>query len=42
VLVPWKESLILSVLATALATAAGLIPAIHAVRLRIAEAIAYE
>jgi putative ABC transport system permease protein len=42
VTVPWKETLFLSVLAVGTATVAGLFPAIHAVRLRIAEAIAYE
>jgi putative ABC transport system permease protein len=42
VTVPWRETLILSALAVATATVAGLFPALHAVRLRIAEAIAYE
>ncbi len=42
VLVPWRQTLILSTLAIGTATIAGLVPAIHAVRLRIAEAIAYE
>jgi putative ABC transport system permease protein len=42
VTVPWRETLILSALAIATATVAGLFPALHAVRLRIAEAIAYE
>ena len=41
-MVPWKETLILSYVAIATATVAGLVPAVHAVRLRIAEAIAYE
>jgi putative ABC transport system permease protein len=39
---PWKETLVLAGLAVGTATFAGLIPALHAVRLRIAEAIAYE
>jgi putative ABC transport system permease protein len=39
---PWRETLILSCLAVGTATIAGLFPAIQAVRLRIAEAIAYE
>lgn len=39
---PWRETLVLSVLAVGTATIAGLFPALHAVRLRIAEAIAYE
>ncbi|HLW68337.1 MAG TPA: FtsX-like permease family protein [Gemmataceae bacterium] len=42
VTVPWKETLILSGLAIATATLAGMMPAYHAARLRIAEAIAYE
>jgi putative ABC transport system permease protein len=42
VTVPWKETLIISGLAVGLATLAGLLPALHAVRLRIAEAVAYE
>jgi putative ABC transport system permease protein len=42
VTVPWRETLILSGLAVATATLAGLVPAYHAARLRIAEAIAYE
>jgi putative ABC transport system permease protein len=39
---PWKETLVLAGLAVGTATFAGLFPALHAVRLRIAEAIAYE
>jgi putative ABC transport system permease protein len=39
---PWRETLALSALAVGTATLAGLVPALHAVRLRIAEAIAYE
>jgi putative ABC transport system permease protein len=39
---PWKETLALAGLAIGTATFAGLLPALHAVRLRIAEAIAYE
>jgi putative ABC transport system permease protein len=41
-LVPWKEGLGIGLVAVAAATLAGLIPAIHAVRLRIPDAIAYE
>jgi putative ABC transport system permease protein len=41
-LLPWKEALGIGVIAVAAATLAGLIPAIHAVRLRIPDAIAYE
>jgi len=40
--IPWRETLILSSLSVGIATLAGLFPAIHAVRIRIAEAIAYE
>jgi putative ABC transport system permease protein len=39
---PWRETLILSGLAIGSATIAGLFPAMQAVRLRIAESIAYE
>jgi putative ABC transport system permease protein len=39
---PWRETLILSSVAIVVATIAGLFPAIQAVRVRIAEAIAYE
>ncbi|HEV3144678.1 MAG TPA: FtsX-like permease family protein, partial [Gemmataceae bacterium] len=42
VAVPWRETFILSGLAIGTATLAGLVPAFHAARLRIAEAIAYE
>lgn len=42
VTVPWQETLTLSALAVGVATFAGLFPALHAVRLRIAEAIQYE
>jgi putative ABC transport system permease protein len=42
VVIPWKEAGIFALLALAIATLAGLPPAIHAGRLRIAEAIAYE
>jgi len=42
VTVPWKETLLLSAVAVGVATFAGLFPALHAVRLRIAEAIQYE
>lgn len=41
-IVPWKETLGIAVVAVGVATLAGLIPAIHAVRLRIVDAIAYE
>jgi putative ABC transport system permease protein len=41
-LVPWKEGLGIGLVAVLAATLAGLIPAIHAVRLRIPDAIAYE
>jgi putative ABC transport system permease protein len=42
VLIPWTQTLVIAFLAIAVATAAGLLPALHAVRLKIAEAIAYE
>jgi putative ABC transport system permease protein len=42
VLIPWMQTLIIAFLAIAVATAAGLLPALHAVRLKVAEAIAYE
>lgn len=42
VAVPWRETTILAGLSIGIATLAGLFPAIHAVRIRIAEAIAYE
>ena len=41
-IVPWKEAIGISAIAIAIATLAGLIPALHAVRLRIVDAIAYE
>jgi len=41
-LVPWKEALGIGLMSVVIATAAGLIPALHAVRLRIPDAIAYE
>jgi len=41
-LVPWKEALGIGLICVLTATAAGLIPAFHAVRLNIPEAIAYE
>jgi putative ABC transport system permease protein len=41
-LIPWAESLLIAAAAVALATAAGLGPALYAVRQRIPEAIAYE
>ena len=42
VLMPWRQTLVIAGLAISIATVAGLLPAIHAVRLRIAEAISYE
>ncbi len=42
VLVPWIEAVGIAALAMVVATLAGLGPALHAMRLRIAEAIAYE
>ena len=42
VTIPWTEALVLSTIAIGTATVAGFFPAIHAIRLRIAEAIAYE
>ncbi len=41
-IVPWKEALAIAIVAVGIATLAGLIPAIHAVRLKIVDAIAYE
>ena len=41
-LVPWKEALGIGLVSVVTATAAGLIPALHAVRLNIPDAIAYE
>ncbi len=40
--VPWRESGFIALLAVTTATLAGLLPALRAVRLRIADAIAYE
>jgi putative ABC transport system permease protein len=42
VVLPWKEAGVIAAIAVIVATLAGLLPAIHAGRLRIAEAIAYE
>lgn len=42
VYIPWSEALIIAVAALGLATAAGLGPALYAIRQRIPEAIAYE
>jgi putative ABC transport system permease protein len=39
---PWREAGVIAALAVATATLAGLLPALRAVRLRIADAIAYE
>jgi len=41
-IIPWKEALGISAVAIVVATLAGLLPALHAVRLRIVDAIAYE
>jgi len=41
-LVPWKEALGIGLICVVTATAAGLVPALHAVRLKIPDAIAYE
>lgn len=41
-LVPWKEALGIGAICVLTSTLAGLVPAIHAVRLRIPDAIAYE
>jgi putative ABC transport system permease protein len=40
--IPWMESLVIAITAMALATLAGLGPALYSVRQRIPEAIAYE
>jgi putative ABC transport system permease protein len=40
--VPWTEAAVIGVLAMVVATLAGFIPALHTLRLRIPEAIAYE
>jgi putative ABC transport system permease protein len=42
VYIPWSEALVIAAAALALATAAGLGPALYAIRQRIPEAIAYE
>jgi putative ABC transport system permease protein len=42
VLIPWTEGLLIAAAAMGTATLAGLGPALHSVRLRIPEAIAYE
>jgi putative ABC transport system permease protein len=42
VLIPWLEAAMIAGIALVTATLAGLVPALQAVRLRIAEAIAYE
>ena len=42
VLIPWLEAAAISLLAVLTATLAGLGPALHAVRMPITEAIAYE
>jgi putative ABC transport system permease protein len=41
-LIPWKESLGIGLIAVLASTIAGLIPALHAVKMRITDAIAYE
>lgn len=41
-LIPWKEALGIGLIAVVTATIAGLVPALHAARLRITDAIAYE
>ncbi|HJZ93137.1 MAG TPA: ABC transporter permease, partial [Gemmataceae bacterium] len=42
VLLPWKEALGIGLISVVASTLAGLVPALHAVRLRIPDAIAYE
>jgi putative ABC transport system permease protein len=42
VLIPWKQALGIGLISVLTATLAGLVPAIHAARLRIPDAIAYE
>ena len=42
VLVPWREALGIAIAALVTATIAGLIPAVHAVRTRIPDAIQWE
>jgi putative ABC transport system permease protein len=41
-LIPWRQGVGIAVGAVAVATAAGLLPALHAVRMRVTDAIAYE
>ncbi len=41
-LVPWRQAILISIGAISIATLAGLLPALHAVRMRIPDAIAYE
>jgi putative ABC transport system permease protein len=41
-IVPWKQALGIAAVAIGVATVAGLLPALHAMRLRIVDAIAYE
>ncbi len=41
-IIPWKEAIGIATVAVFVATIAGLIPALHAMRLRITDAIAYE
>jgi putative ABC transport system permease protein len=41
-LVPWKQGLGIGAISIATATIAGLLPAVHAIRMRITDAIAYE
>jgi putative ABC transport system permease protein len=40
--IPWAEAAVIAFLALVIATLAGLIPALHTLRMRIPEAIAYE
>ena len=40
--IPWLETGMIAILAITLASCAGLWPALHTTRMRIAEAIAYE
>ena len=42
VLFPWKEALGIAAISVFTATLAGLLPSIHAIRLNIPDAIAYE
>ncbi|MGE3807906.1 MAG: ABC transporter permease, partial [Gemmataceae bacterium] len=42
VTIPWVEAAVITCLALVIATLAGLIPALHTLRLRIPEAVAYE